>query len=404
MSRPRSKAARKRTGLQASSPRGGAGPETSLPRGRAGPNSPSLRDRAGSPGSGLARPGASPALAFAAILALCLVVGGGYVGFAAWRAGGAARVSGPPVDTAALNSVSAAPHVLFISMAVGDTYGKVALAPLDAPDAARVGSALQCDRVYFAAGNGLCLGNNVVGGFLSTYSAYTFGLDYAPKQTFDSIGIPSRVRVADTGELGATTVFVNGHSYADSGFSTLTQLIDMASGATLADLESFEVWRDGVRFLPVDRNFWGVTFTRDGGRFYATLGRGGQTYLIEGDVRERSARVLREGVECPSLSPDGTRLAYKRQQGAVGRPYWALHVLDLASGADTALTAETRNVDDQVEWLDDGHLLYALAPDGPPRGPNASVWRLPLDGGAPQPWLTQAYSPAVVRPAAAPAR
>jgi hypothetical protein len=33
----------------------------------------------------------------------------------------------------------------------------------------------------------------------------------------------------------------------------------------------------------VDINFWGVTFARAPGRFYATLGTKGHTYLVEGD-------------------------------------------------------------------------------------------------------------------------
>ena len=44
-----------------------------------------------------------------------------------------------------------------------------------------------------------------------------------------------------------------------------------------------------------DFNFWGVTFARDGNRFYATLGTGGKTYLVEGDVAARqAARPARE--------------------------------------------------------------------------------------------------------------
>ena len=85
-----------------------------------------------------------------------------------------------------------------------------------------------------------------------------------------------------------------------------------------------------------DHNFWGVTFAPDGDRFYATLGTGEQTYLVRGDVR-RGPRVtvLRENVECPSLSPDGTRIAFKKRVG--GRGMWRLHVLDLATLRETPL-------------------------------------------------------------------
>ena len=59
---------------------------------------------------------------------------------------------------------------------------------------------------------------------------------------------------------------------------------------------------------------------------------------------------------------------------------------------------ETRSVDDQLEWLDNDHVVYAL------RGPQsiqprrADIWQLPADGhGAPTILLPDAESPAVVR-------
>ena len=71
--------------------------------------------------------------------------------------------------------------------------------------------------------------------------------------------------------------------------------------------------------------------------------------------------MLRTGVECPSLSPDGTRIAFKkRNPGTVVT--WGISVLDLATLEDHPL-AETRNVDDQVEWLDDQTVIYGLPQD-----------------------------------------
>src|SRR5690349_13786809 len=121
--------------------------------------------------------GKSRATPFALLCVLCVGVAVGYVALAGRRAETAAR-GGPSAalgDPAALARVSRGPHVVFLSTAVGDTYGKVAVAPLDAPDGPRIATSLQCERVYVAAGTGLCLGNNVVGGFVSSYSGYTFG-------------------------------------------------------------------------------------------------------------------------------------------------------------------------------------------------------------------------------------
>jgi hypothetical protein len=78
-----------------------------------------------------------------------------------------------------------------------------------------------------------------------------------------------------------------------------------------------------------------------------------------------------------------------------GRIVWQFHVLDLRTGVETPLT-EKRNVDDQIEWLDDAHVLYALpAPDG---SAATEVWATPVDGrGEPVLYLRNAYSPAVER-------
>ena len=181
---------------------------------------------------------------------------------------------------------------------------------------------------------------------------------------------------------------MTGHSYADAGqFSTDTTLIDLASGRRIANLEDFVVTRAGRQVTAVDVNFWGITFAEDSDHFYATMATGGKTYLIEGSVSGRSARVLHENVECPSVSPDGTRIAYKRRTGSASTP-WRLTVLDLDTTRETPL-AETRSVDDQVEWLDDARVLY---------GVGGGVYAVPADGsGAPELYVADADSPAVVR-------
>ena len=94
--------------------------------------------------------------------------------------------------------------------------------------------------------------------------------------------------------------------------------------------------------------------------------------------------MIAKGVECPSLSPDGRRIAFKSRRGN----QWRLHVLDLETRRRTAL-AETRSVDDQVEWLDEGRILYGL---------EGNIWVVPADGsGAPRVYVRNALSPAVVR-------
>ncbi len=96
--------------------------------------------------------------------------------------------------------------------------------------------------------------------------------------------------------------------------------------------------------------------------------------------------TIRQNAECPSLSPDGTRVVYKKR---IGNPsVWRYHVLDLASGRETPL-AETRPIDDQAEWLDDDHVLYRVGEE---------IWEVAADGtGHARRYMARSDSPAVVR-------
>jgi dipeptidyl aminopeptidase/acylaminoacyl peptidase len=293
-----------------------------------------------------------------------------------------------PSAAADLATLAQKPHLLFRSVELPPTadFGKVALAPLDPAAATRRVTSLQCARLHFAAGQGLCLGVSEADG--SKFLLRTFGADLTPRWSRELGGLPSRARVSPDGRYGAVTVFVTGHSYSDASMSTQTLILDMAADRVVGDLEEFEVSRDGARFSAPDVNFWGVTFARDANRFYATLSSGGKTWLVEGDVAARKLRTLRENVECPSLSPDGKRLGFKKRMGGPGA--WRLHVLDLTTLEDRQLAGEERPIDDQVEWLDDGHIVYKHGPD---------IWTLPVDGSAPaRTFLPRASSPVVVRP------
>ena len=242
------------------------------------------------------------------------------------------------------------------------------------------GSELACERVYFAGGRGLCLLTAESG---ISYEAVIFNASLETMATIPLAGLPSRARVSDDGRLGAMTVFVNGHAYlGGGGYSTATTLVDMRTGKEIGNLESFTVTKDGKRIESADFNFWGVTFAHDSNTFYATLRTGSHYYLVEGDVRDRTMRVLRDRVECPSLSPDGTRIGYKSRIGNENR--WQLKVLDLAT-LKAHPVAEKRPIDDQVEWLNDDTLVYSDSFD---------VYTVPADGsGSPRLVLRNASSP-----------
>jgi hypothetical protein len=266
------------------------------------------------------------------------------------------------------------------------TRDQVGIVPIGAAGGGATLSNLRCERVHFNAGSGLCVARG--SGFAAGYRARIFGADLRVRRELDVAGIPSRARVSRDGRLGSVTMFVTGHSYAAAGaFSTQTTLIDLRSGQAIAELEDFTVSRNGRVITAEDVNFWGVTFEPDGDHFYATLATGGRTYLVRGSIRDRSMRTLHENVECPSLSPDGTRIAYKKRVGSGDVP-WRLTVLDLATMRETPLS-EGSGFDDQAEWLDDEHVVYGLG---------GEVRVAAADGsGAPKPFRAAADSPAVQR-------
>ena len=134
-----------------------------------------------------------------------------------------------------------------------------------------------------------------------------------------------------------------------------------------------------------DVNYWGVTFAGDDRHFYATLATADTPTSCTETWPAETCGPLHENVECPSLSPDGTRIAFKKLIAQTGD--WRLTVLNLRTMRETPL-AETRSIDDQVEWLGDNHLLY---------GDGHDVWSVQSDGGGtPQRVLTHAASPTVV--------
>jgi hypothetical protein len=330
-----------------------------------------------------------------ALVVLAVVLAAGLAAYVAWTGGArsAQDSAAPPTSTAAtLDTVrQGGPYILFRQTALGDRYGRVVLAPLDAVRESRVATPLACDRVHYAAGRGVCLAADR--GVVTTYKAVTFDDTFAARHEIPLPGVPSRVQLAPDGTRAGITVFVSGDSYASGTFSTRTTIVDMATGDVLGNLEEYAVTRDGRPFKAVDFNFWGVTFA-DANRFYATLASGGRTYLVEGDVSTRRARTLRDGIECPSLSPDGTRVAFKKRVRDGVRLTWRMGVLDLASLQET-LVADTRNVDDQAEWLDDEHVIYGLPSSTTPG--SSDVWAVPADGtGEPRLLAGDAWSPVVV--------
>jgi hypothetical protein len=260
------------------------------------------------------------------------------------------------------------------------------------PSGARAFTSVACDRVYATAREAMCL--RTKRGIATTFEALQLDADWDAVRTWALPGIPSRTRLSADGTLLATTSFVTGHSYMQAGFSTGTEIREVG-GRDYGNLEKFDLIINGRSTNPADRNIWGVTFGPEDDLFYATASTGGNTYLVRGSLRSRTLTAVREGVECPSLSPNGSKVAYKHNIGGT-TPHWQINVLDLATGREIALGGEDRSVDDQVEWLGEDTLLYGLS-----RADEAGVsdiWRIRTTQEAKSTlFIEQAWSPSVVR-------
>ncbi|MFJ6352747.1 TolB family protein [Streptomyces sp. NPDC092046] len=267
--------------------------------------------------------------------------------------------------------------------------GLLSTVSLDDPSGPRTVTSTHCDRAYTSGGTTACL---TPAGALSGPRLLVLDENQRTRRTVPLTGLPNRTRVSADGRMVAWTLFVGGDSYAGGGFSTRTGILDTRTGRLVPSLEDFAVFREGRRYRAADINVWGVTFASDANRFYATVASAGTRSLVEGDIEARTLRTLADNVECPSLSPDGRRIAFKQAVGADPANGWRVSVLELATLRRTEL-AETRNVDDQAAWLDDTTVAYALQrPDG-----TNDVWTVPADGsGSPHLLVPGANSPAVL--------
>jgi hypothetical protein len=304
----------------------------------------------------------------------------------------AALRNATPQATVPLAQVSTGPRIVFRNTAIGADYGRVAMVPLSDPGGPRALTAISCDRVFVASGRTLCLASDP--GVVTTYTAKTFADSGGPTQDLPLTGTPSRARLSDDAKLAATTSFVSGDSYAAANFSTRTIVSEIGSDRSM-DLEDFRLVHKGKTIAPVDRNYWGVTFAADDDAFYVTVKFGGKTWLASGRLSTKTVQTVRSDAECPSLSPDGTKVAYKKL-GDRGPGDWRLAVMDIATGKEDSLT-EQHSVDDQVERLNDEQILYGLPGEGS-KAAESNVWVVPADGtGAPRLLIEKAWSPAVIR-------
>ncbi|WP_020668526.1 TolB family protein [Amycolatopsis nigrescens] len=302
-------------------------------------------------------------LGVAAIVAV-LLTGGGYL---VWTSSGRQAGATAPAP--------AAGDLRFVDLA--DGQDRVVQVRADAPDGPRAGTALRCQRVYESAGRTVCL--RLAGPGPSYQVAVLGGGDEGGGElrTVGLPGIPSRARISASGQVVSWTSFVTGDSYTvPGGFSTRSGVLDLRTGELTESLEHFAATLDGVPYRAADVNYWGITVAGDDRTFYATLATNGRTWLVRGDLVTRTVTGLRQNAECPSLSPDGSKVAYKKRLNRLGQ--WQLAVLDLGSGEERLLP-DTTGIDDQAAWLDEHTLAYGAQLRGRQK---SAVFFVPADGSA----------------------
>jgi hypothetical protein len=153
---------------------------------------------------------------FAGIVIGCIALAVGYTAWVIQRADAGvnpvqAGSQGMPPSTGVpneLDTIQGQPHLLFVNLKQPE-IAQVKLAALDTAISQRAQTALTCERVHYAAGNGICLMYDTTGlGQLVWVTL--FDSDFNPRHRFSTEGILSRARVSPDGRYAAFTVFVTG--------------------------------------------------------------------------------------------------------------------------------------------------------------------------------------------------
>lgn len=277
-------------------------------------------------------------------------------------------------------------NLLFVDLS--DGRNRVRQVGLDGPGGDRVATDLECLRVHTSAGVTAC---SRLAGPGPSY-AIDIRRDGVVVRTVGLPGVPSRARVSGSGQVVAWTSFVRGDSYATpGGFSTRTGFLDLRTGTLSESIEDFTAEVAGGKVTASDVNYWGLTVASDNRTFYATLATGGKNWLVKGDLLDKVVRSIDREGECPSLSADGSKLAFKKRIGRFGP--WDLAVLDLATGQERRLPG-TAGIDDQATWIGEDRLTFA----GLPRdAKKPAVYVVAADGSEPAAVvITDATSPGPV--------
>jgi len=282
----------------------------------------------------------------------------------------------------------APPFVMFRTLAPHEAFGRIAMTSPAGPSNRRL-TPLSCSRVQYAGGTGLCLVEEPEGKIVRQV-LYVFDAAFRFRNRLVLNGIPIRARVSPDGRLASVTTYGEEESPAGERLASESILIEAGSGRVLGDLRGFTIASAADQPLKEPLDIANVAFA-DGDRFFATVSTPDARYLVSGSVTGRRLEVIGRDLANEALSPDGRRLLVKKQSGERG--FWQLVVLDLESRLETPLNQGPRSVDDQVEWLDEAHVVYHDVTDA-----GTGIWMLSTDGTTgPRLLVPDAFSPAVQR-------
>lgn len=285
-------------------------------------------------------------------------------------------------------------EVLVVNRVPGDDYGRLAIRH---EDGTRTLLDRSCLRVHLAADRGLCLSqqDTVVPSYQATF--FEASNPEIEVKSYPS-GLPSRTRISPDGSFSAVTTFVSGTSYADVGSGETTTLVtidDIDGPLRIRGAHQLAIDSNNDRYAIFDAQYWGMTFV-DEDEFYITGFYGDAPEIMRGRLSDMTAEPTGWVGSCPSVSPDGQTVVYKEIRDTGG---FDLIAVDVATNERWTL-GESRSVDDQVEWLDNDTILYALHPEGgeTPLQPEFDIWMLDIaEGSEPVLFLPNADSPAVAR-------
>jgi len=284
-------------------------------------------------------------------------------------------------------------EVLVVNRVPGDDYGRLAIRHADGT---RTLLERRCLRVHIANEHGVCLSQDD-----SVVPAYTttFFPSVNPGESLKSYAsaLPSRARISPSGRFSSVTAFATGTSYVDIGEETTTfvTIDEIASKSRLRSTAQMDITSTDERYDNFAAQYWGITFVDDD-EFYVTGYFGTAPEIMRGSLETMTMEPTGWIGSCPSISPDGKTLVFKEQRQDGG---FDLVAVDVATQEKRPL-GETRSVDDQVEWLDNDTILYALHPDGGDNAvqPEFDIWMLDIaPGSEPVLFLPNADSPAVAR-------